>query len=78
MIARRSNIDPEHAMLAEAATTWAATESIDRKLGEELIAAARDAVNEWHRLQINRRERSERFFRLRVAIEHLERLVGRP
>lgn len=48
MLARRANDPIEHAMLAEAATTWAATESIDRKLGEELIAAARQVVAAWH------------------------------
>lgn len=73
MIARRSNIDPEHAMLAEAATTWAATESIDRKLGEELIAASREVVRQWYRAQ-----RTELNRPLGNAIQRLQMLVGRP
>jgi hypothetical protein len=71
MIARRRN--PEHALLAEAATTWAATESIDRKLGEELIAASREVVRCWYRTQ-----RSELNRPLGEAIRRLQMLVGRP
>lgn len=66
-------LDPEHAMLAEAATTWAATESIDRKLGEELITAAREVVWLWYRSK-----RPDLNLPLGQAIEKLQSLVGRP
>lgn len=66
-------LDPEHAMLAEAATTWAATESIDRKLGEELIAASREVVRCWYRAR-----RTELNCPLGEAIRRLQMLVGRP
>lgn len=73
MIAHRTNIDPEHAMLAEVARVWAATESIDRKLGEELIAAGRQVVAAWREPPSVRAHK-----RLQKAIGKLERLVGRP
>lgn len=73
MLAHRDNIDPEHAMLAEAARTWTATESIDRKLGEELIATARQVVGAWRAPPSARAHK-----RLHKAIDKLELLVGRP
>jgi hypothetical protein len=48
-----------------------ATESIGRKLGDELIAGAREVVAAWH----ERRNTEARMIR---AIERLEQLVGRP
>lgn len=73
MISRRGI---ERNEIRDAIARSSATESIGRKLGDELIAAARDTVGEWQRLNIN--PRNNRFFRLAVAIRHLERLVGRP
>lgn len=74
MLARRAaDIDLEHAMLAEAATTWAATESIDRKLGEELITASREVISAYHAGGIPKTSR-----RFRLAMMRLEELVGRP
>jgi hypothetical protein len=49
--------------------------SIGRRLGDELIAASREVVDAWYTA---RQRRNMRAVRMRVAIEQLERLVGRP
>ena len=48
-----------------------ATESIGRKLGDELITASREAIAAWH-------ERRNSEDRMQHAIERLEELVGKP
>lgn len=62
--------------IRDAIARSSATESIGRKLGDELIAAARETVRQWEVLAIN--PRNNRFRGLGYAIRHLERLVGRP
>ena len=47
------------------------TESIGRKLGDELITASREAIAAWH-------ERRNSEDRMQHAIERLEELVGKP
>jgi hypothetical protein len=47
--------------------------SIGRRLGDELIAAGREVVDAWH----TARQWNMREVRMQVAIEQLERLVGR-
>jgi len=68
MIARRLNV--EQAMLDEVGAPLA---SIERRLGDELIAAARDTVSAWYVHSPATRRRM-----LRSAIMRLEELVGRP
>jgi hypothetical protein len=64
--------DPyERALIREAIAASASTETIGRRLGDELITAARDAILIWH----ERRNSEER---LAQAIARLEELVGRP
>lgn len=63
----------ERAMLSEAVIRSSAQESIGRRLGDELIAAARATVAAWYTDELIARER-----RLAVAVSRLERLVGRP
>jgi hypothetical protein len=48
-----------------------ATRTIERRLGDELIAAGRDVVAAWH-------ERRNSEDRLAKAVAHLEKLVGKP
>lgn len=60
-------------MLAEAATKSCALESIDRRLGNELIAASREVLAAYHAGGIPKT--SQRF---RLAMVRLEELVGRP
>jgi uncharacterized protein (DUF2336 family) len=48
-----------------------ATESIGRKLGDELITASREAIAAWH-------ERRNSEYRIAKAIARLEELVGKP
>jgi uncharacterized protein (DUF2336 family) len=48
-----------------------ATETIGRKLGDELITASREAIAAWH-------ERNNSEARMGKAIERLEELVGKP
>lgn len=59
----------ERVMLQEAVMNSAAQESIGRRLGDELIAASREAVAAWHEGRVKR---------MLAAIEQLEQLVGRP
>jgi hypothetical protein len=61
----------EHGLIREAMTASAATETIGRKLGDELIAATREAIAAWH----ERRNSEHRMWRAMAA---LERLVGKP
>lgn len=70
MTAQR-RLNPERAMLDEVSLDV----SISRRLGDELIAAGREVVDAWHTA---RQRRNMRAVRMRVAIEQLERLVGRP
>ena len=71
MTALRDRLNPERAMLDEVSLDV----SISRRLGDELIAAGREVVDAWHAA---RQHRDMRSVRMRVAIEQLERLVGRP
>jgi ribosomal protein S7 len=48
-----------------------ATESIGRKLGDDLIDASREVVAAWH-------ERSNSEHRMAKAVKQLEDLVGKP
>ena len=48
-----------------------ATESIGRKLGDDLIDASREVVAAWH-------ERSNSEHRMAKALKQLEELVGKP
>ena len=48
-----------------------ATESIGRKLGDDLIDACRELVGAWHARSNNER-------RMRQAVHRIEDLVGRP
>jgi hypothetical protein len=48
-----------------------ATESIGRKLGDDLIDACRELVGAWH-------ERSNNERRMAKAVKQLEDLVGKP
>lgn len=61
----------ERAEIREALAARAATESISKRLGDELIAVGREIVAAWH-------ERQNSQLRLTAAIERLEELVGRP
>ena len=61
----------ERAEIREALAMSTARASIDRMLGDELIAASREVVAAWH-------ERSNGIRRLQEAIDGLEQLVGRP
>jgi hypothetical protein len=63
----------ERALIREAITKSATTESIGRKLGDDLIDAAREAVGAWY---IS--DRPKRLKELHSAINKLEALVGRP
>jgi ribosomal protein S7 len=54
-----------------AITRSGATESIGRKLGDELITASREAIAAWH-------ERRNSEHRMAKAIARLEELVGKP
>jgi hypothetical protein len=63
----------ERALMREAIAKSAVTESISRRLGDDLIDAARDAVGAWYLTDV-----SKRFKALRIAIGKLEELVGRP
>lgn len=60
-------------MIREAMAASAATETIGRRLGDDLIAASREAVAAYYAPFS-----SARAVRLRDAIVKLERLVGRP
>jgi type IV secretory pathway TrbL component len=78
MAARRATarIDSEHAMLAEAATRWSATESIDRKLGERIIAALREINSAYQDVTISGpRQACRRFER---AMAKSDWLVSKP
>jgi ribosomal protein S7 len=55
------------AAIAKSATT----ESIGRKLGDDLIDASREVVAAWH-------ERSNSEHRMAKAVKQLEELVGKP
>lgn len=70
---RRAEI--EQAQIREAIAQANAMESIGRKLGDELIAAARETVRQWQVLAID--PRNNRFRGLGYAIRKLENLVGR-
>jgi ribosomal protein S7 len=61
----------ERAEIRTAIATSSARETIGRRLGDELIAAAREAVVAWH----ERRNSEQRMAR---AVARLEELVGRP
>jgi ribosomal protein S7 len=61
----------ERGLIREAMTASAATETIGRKLGDELITASREVVTAWH-------ERRNSEDRMAQAIAELERLVGKP
>jgi ribosomal protein S7 len=61
----------EQTMLREALTKAAATESVSRKLGDELIEAAREVI-----AAIHKRDMAE--IELRRAVSQLVRLVGEP
>jgi ribosomal protein S7 len=61
----------ERGLIREAMTASAATETIGRRLGDELITASREAIAAWH-------ERRNSENRMAQAIAELERLVGRP
>jgi ribosomal protein S7 len=65
----RSQIERDEMRMALARAS--ATESISRKLGDELIDAARETVAAWH----ERRNTEDRMTR---AIERLTELVGKP
>ena len=62
----------ERAEIREAITMSYARESIDRLLGEELIAAAREAVKWWST------PGDEAARRFDDAIDRLKELVGKP
>jgi len=67
----------ERAEIREALTLSEARASIDRLLGEELIAAAREAVAAWRafgRLPAT----ADDYPRVQRAIKRLEELVGKP
>lgn len=66
----------EREEMREAIATSHARASIDKLLGEELIAAARSTVREWEKLEVN--PRNNRFRGIAYAIRKLEDLVGRP
>jgi hypothetical protein len=70
-VTAQRRLNPERAMLDEVSLDV----SISRRLGDELIAASREVVDAWHTA---RHRRNMRAVRMRVAIEQLERLVGRP
>lgn len=61
----------ERAEIREALQMSAARSSIDRMLGEELIAAGREVVAAWD-------DRSNSQTRIRAAVERLRELVGAP
>lgn len=61
----------ERAEIREAVAISAARASIDRMLGEELIAAGRELVAAWD-------DRSNSQTRIRAAVERLRDLVGAP
>lgn len=61
----------ERGLIREAMTASAATETIGRRLGDELIAASREAIAAWH-------ERRNSEDRMAQAISKLEELVGKP
>ena len=61
----------ERAEIREALAMSHARSSIDRMLGEELIAAGREVVTAWH-------ERRNSEHRVAAAIARLEELVGKP
>lgn len=65
------NRSRERAEIREAITASAVQTSIDRMLGDELIAASREVVAAWH----ERRNSEER---MAEAIAKLEELVGTP
>ena len=66
--------------IREAMTASAATESIGRSLGDELITASREAVAAWHqrRNMVHSVWLGTGEARMVAAIANLERLVGRP
>jgi hypothetical protein len=61
----------ERGEIREALAASAATETIGRRLGDELITASREVLTAWYE-----RRNSER--RMWEAIATLERLVGKP
>ena len=65
----------ERAEIREALAMSRARESIDRLLGEELIAAAREAVVIWDRVLTSEDSRAH-YVAMTVAIDRLEELVG--
>jgi hypothetical protein len=70
-VTAQRRLNQERAMLDEVSLDI----SIGRRLGDELIAASREVVDAWYTA---RQRRNMRAVRMRVAIEQLERLVGRP
>ena len=61
----------ERGLVREAITAATVHGSIERLLGDELIAAARETVRAWHARPLRQSELTE-------AIRRLEDLVGRP
>jgi ribosomal protein S7 len=61
----------ERGEIREALASSAATETIGRRLGDELITASREAIAAWH-------ERRNSEHRMAQAISKLEELVGKP
>ena len=61
----------ERLEIGDAIVRSTARESIGRRLGDELIAAARETVGAW-------RQRENSQVRLAKAIARLEELVGKP
>jgi hypothetical protein len=61
----------ERGEIREALAASAATETIGRKLGDELISLGREILTAWYARQ-NSQERLSR------AMQRLEELVGRP
>jgi hypothetical protein len=61
----------DHHLVREALAQSAATETIGRELGDELISASRKVIVAWRTLS-NRRRRMD------AAIAKLEELVGKP
>ena len=61
----------ERAEIRTAVARSSATETIGRKLGDELIAASRETIRAWH-------ERRNSEDRMAKAIKRLEELVGKP
>jgi hypothetical protein len=70
------SFDLERAQLAEAVHHVRVRESIGRRLGDELIGAAREAVAAYYAQR--RIWGLPQNYRLRQAILELEKLVGRP